>query len=85
MITDLSSLCVGPESSIREAMACINENDAYIALVVDAERRLLDTITDGDVRRAILAGDFHRRPPRSLLARRLRNASVDHRGRTAGP
>jgi dTDP-glucose pyrophosphorylase len=31
-------------------------NGIYIALVVDGEGRLLDTVTDGDVRRAILAG-----------------------------
>ena len=70
MITDLSSLCVGPGSSIREAMACIDENDAHIALVVDAERRLLDTITDGDVRRAILAGIDLDSPVSALVGRR---------------
>ena len=37
-------------------MACIDSGDAQIALVVDEKQRLLDTITDGDVRRAILAG-----------------------------
>ena len=70
MITDLSSLCVGPGSSIREAMACIDENDAHIALVVDAERLLLDTITDGDVRRAILAGIDLDSPVSALVGRR---------------
>ena len=70
MITDLSRLCVGPESSIREGMACIDENDAHIALVVDGSRRLLDTITDGDVRRAILAGIDLDSPLSVLLERR---------------
>ena len=56
MISDLSALSIASDSSIRQAMACIDHNNAKIALVVDEERRLLDTITDGDVRRAILAG-----------------------------
>lgn len=56
MISDLSSLCIHPDSSIHQAMACIDQNAAKIALVVDEKHRLLDTITDGDVRRAILAG-----------------------------
>ena len=46
MISDLSDLCIGSNSSIRDAMACIDNSDAYIALVVDKRRRLLDTITD---------------------------------------
>lgn len=56
MIDDLSSLCVSGDSSIRQAIACIDQNTAKIALVVDDENRLLNTITDGDVRRAVLAG-----------------------------
>lgn len=49
-------LCVSPQSPLREAIACINESDSKIALVIDKDQRLTDTITDGDVRRAILAG-----------------------------
>ncbi len=56
MIADLSTLCVTSDSSIRQAIACIEQNTAKIALVVDGENRLLNTITDGDVRRAVLAG-----------------------------
>ncbi len=52
---DLSQFLVSPESSIREVMACIDRNAKGIALVVDGDRRLLGTVTDGDIRRAILA------------------------------
>jgi|TARA_B100001964_G_scaffold245470_1_gene332651 dTDP-glucose pyrophosphorylase/CBS domain-containing protein len=55
VIADLPKLCVNSDSSIRQAIACIEQNTAKIALVVDDENRLLDTITDGDVRRAVLA------------------------------
>lgn len=51
---DLSSVCVRPGQSLREAMLCIDKNTKGIALVVDDERRLLFTITDGDLRRAVL-------------------------------
>lgn len=70
MISDLTDLCIGSDSSIRDAMACIDNSDAYIALVVDKTRRLLDTITDGDVRRAILAGTDLDSPVSVLLERR---------------
>jgi dTDP-glucose pyrophosphorylase/CBS domain-containing protein len=36
-------------------MECIDRNQVGIALVVDAERQLLGTVTDGDIRRAMLA------------------------------
>lgn len=47
---------IGPESTVREAAACIDRNARGITLVVDRQRRLLATITDGDVRRGLLAG-----------------------------
>jgi dTDP-glucose pyrophosphorylase/CBS domain-containing protein len=53
---DLEKLLVTPSSSLYEVMSCINKNAKGIALVVDRQRRLLGTITDGDIRRAILAG-----------------------------
>lgn len=55
MHMNLADLCIPPESSIQQAIACIDQNGQGIALVADSERRLLGTITDGDVRRAILA------------------------------
>lgn len=46
---------VSPQSPLREAMLRIDATSRGIALVVDADRRLLGTLTDGDVRRAVLA------------------------------
>ncbi|MCH7565556.1 MAG: hypothetical protein IH968_17220 [Gemmatimonadetes bacterium] len=37
-------------------MACIDENQRGIALVVDHENRVVDTLTDRDIRRAVLDG-----------------------------
>jgi len=44
------------EADIKQAIATIERSTAKIALVVDAQRRLMGTVTDGDVRRAILNG-----------------------------
>jgi dTDP-glucose pyrophosphorylase/CBS domain-containing protein len=52
----LADLFVSTQSSIRQVMARIDHNAKGIALVIDAKRRLIATITDGDIRRAILAG-----------------------------
>lgn len=52
----ISSLCVRQEDSLREAMARIDRGAIGIVLVVDDAQRLLATITDGDLRRALLAG-----------------------------
>ncbi len=65
---DISSLCIGLSSSIREAMACIDSNVRGIALVVDGDRKLLGTITDGDIRHAMLRGYNLNAPIHELLA-----------------
>ncbi len=42
--------------SIRDAIRAIDESALQIALIIDADQRLLGTITDGDVRRGLLRG-----------------------------
>ncbi len=70
MLTNISHLCIKPDSLIRDAIVCIDRDEAKIALVVDEERRLVDTITDGDVRRALLAGVDLDEPVRILKPRK---------------
>jgi len=53
---DLWRVCIKPTQTLREAMECINRTNKGIALVLDSEHRLLYTITDGDLRRALLHG-----------------------------
>lgn len=45
---------LNPEASILEALKKITEGSAQIVLVVDENRKLLGTVTDGDIRRGIL-------------------------------
>ncbi|MGH6954496.1 MAG: CBS domain-containing protein, partial [Alphaproteobacteria bacterium] len=51
---DARDFVLSPGASIREAMALIDRNRGGIALVADEAGRLLGTITDGDIRRAML-------------------------------
>jgi dTDP-glucose pyrophosphorylase/CBS domain-containing protein len=65
---DLSKFCLPPDSDIRRCIQALNQGDKGIVLVVDQEGRLKGTITDGDVRRAILAGLGLEAPVGQLLA-----------------
>lgn len=67
---DNADLCIHADSSIRATIECIERNEKQIALVVDDDGRLIDTITDGDIRRAILAGIDLGTPVRVLRERK---------------
>jgi len=70
MSPDVSSIFIKPDDSIRQAILCIDRTQYKIALVVGSEGYLLGTVTDGDVRRAILAGTDLDLPVQTLLERR---------------
>jgi len=55
-MNELGRVTVTPNNSVREVMECIDQSAKGIALVLDEQRRLIGTVTDGDIRRAILAG-----------------------------
>jgi dTDP-glucose pyrophosphorylase len=52
----LRRACVHPDATVRDALAAIDRGALAIALVVRDGGVLLGTVTDGDVRRAILKG-----------------------------
>jgi dTDP-glucose pyrophosphorylase/CBS domain-containing protein len=56
VIGDLDAFCLAPTATLIDVIRCIDRNTRGIALVVDDERRLLYTMTDGDLRRAVLYG-----------------------------
>jgi dTDP-glucose pyrophosphorylase/CBS domain-containing protein len=66
-IDNLEPFLVSANLPIIDAVSCIDCNSHRIALVVDDERRLIDTITDGDIRRAMLAGMIFEDPLSKLL------------------
>lgn len=53
---DWESTLVGPHATLREALETIDRTGTQAVLVVDAQRRLLGTLTDGDARRGLLSG-----------------------------
>lgn len=48
------AILINPQTRFDEAIAILDREGLRIALIVDEERRLLGTLTDGDVRRALL-------------------------------
>lgn len=70
MYSDLTTLCIEQTKSLHEAMTQMDRSRLGIVLVVDPQRRLVGTITDGDIRRAILANMDSQQPVRVLLERK---------------
>ncbi|HCZ01552.1 MAG: alcohol dehydrogenase [Rhodobacterales bacterium RIFCSPHIGHO2_02_FULL_62_130] len=54
--TKLKSLILSEFATVHDAMAAIDLGAQQIALVVDGDGRLRATVTDGDIRRALLRG-----------------------------
>jgi len=52
----LQSLLVSIDISLKKAMQKLSETGEKILFVIDGERRLLGTLTDGDIRKGILKG-----------------------------
>jgi dTDP-glucose pyrophosphorylase len=52
----IDKVTLNTSNSIKKAMEIIDTSKIKIALVVDDSKRLIGTITDGDIRRAILKG-----------------------------
>ena len=53
---DLRTLTISPEDSLLRAMEVIDRGGIEVAFVVDAKQHVVGTLTDGDIRRAILRG-----------------------------
>ena len=64
----LEDVLVTAETSIREVMERVSANARGIVLLVDADGRLAATVTDGDIRRAILRGADLSMPVADLVA-----------------
>jgi len=50
------NILVSPSASIQSVLKVINKAALQLALVVDDENNLLGTVTDGDIRRALIQG-----------------------------
>ncbi|MDO8607467.1 MAG: nucleotidyltransferase family protein [Phaeospirillum sp.] len=70
-----SKILVGPNTPIIDVIKILDLSAAQIALVVDGDRRLLGTITDGDIRRGILRGERLEAPAATIMNPKPRVAS----------
>lgn len=52
----LKSLLISPDSTIKQVIQKLNETQEKIVFVVDGDDKLLGTLNDGDIRRAIING-----------------------------
>ena len=55
-VLELDKILVSPTATALQAMLAIEKGHARIALVVGSDNTLIGTITDGDIRRGLLAG-----------------------------
>lgn len=73
---NLNHISMRPDQPVSHAIVCLEASGGEIALVTDDKGRLVGTITDGDVRRALLRGsslttsasDIMNRNPRTARA-----------------
>jgi dTDP-glucose pyrophosphorylase/CBS domain-containing protein len=64
---DIKNICISAKDTIRQAMMKIDVNLCGLVLIVDLQKHLLGTVTDGDIRRAILAGVNLETPVNELI------------------
>ena len=83
MSRDVSGILVDLEATVRDTVTAIDRGTVGLALLVDAEGRLLATFTDGDVRRAMLAGIDLDASVSALFERREGDPLTLHPGATA--
>jgi dTDP-glucose pyrophosphorylase/predicted transcriptional regulator len=58
---------ISPDTTIMKAIEIIDAGSLQIALVVDDSNKLIGTVSDGDVRRAILRGTSLNRPVSEIM------------------
>ena len=56
MSLNWKKILVSPTATIQEVLNVIDSEALQLALAVDTDNRLLGTVTDGDIRRALIHG-----------------------------
>jgi dTDP-glucose pyrophosphorylase len=77
----LARACVGDGERLKDAARALEEGGFEIALITDPVGRLVGTLTDGDLRRALLRGASLESPLRPHMNREFTAVST-HVGRT---
>ena len=66
---NIRELCMGPDEPVRGALHILEASHREIVLVVSGAGQLLGTVTDGDVRRGLLAGQSLDTPLALIMSR----------------
>jgi dTDP-glucose pyrophosphorylase/CBS domain-containing protein len=66
-LDSIDEICLPPDAMLRQAIECIDHGHRGIALITDPDRHLVGTVTDGDIRRAMLRGKTFTSPIHELL------------------
>ncbi len=66
-----ASISIGSLVTALEALRVIDQGGAQIALVVDEQKRLVGSLTDGDIRRGLLNGETLETPVERLMNRQF--------------
>jgi dTDP-glucose pyrophosphorylase len=64
----LLDIFIGEDATIREVIQIIENTERHIVLVVDKDEQLLGTITDGDIRSALLYGKSLEDPVKDMYS-----------------
>jgi dTDP-glucose pyrophosphorylase len=75
-VTDFLRSCLTETATLHAAIERIEDSPGKVALVVDPDRHLLGTVTDGDIRRALLAGIGMDAPVSKIMNRSPRVALI---------
>ncbi len=71
-MNNIASISVAPRSLASEVLKVIDQGGVQLALVLDSNKRLLGTLTDGDIRRGLLYGQGLDSPAEKLMNRNFR-------------
>lgn len=76
---NLRDLIISPMTSLKEAMKSIGQNYRRIFFVVDDGGKLMGSLTDGDIRRAILNGTHFQCPIREIMFKTPRSVTCSEK------
>ena len=77
---ELNTYCIPQTATIREALKRINDNSgsSQILFVVDEKFRVSGTLSDGDIRRGLIAGHELNEQVEQIMFRDFRYLKADH-------
>lgn len=76
-MTNWETLLIRPETTMDAAIAILDQGGQRIVLVVDADLHLLGTVTDGDIRSALIKRMPMELPVDQIMCKKPKTAHVD--------